>query len=181
MHETRKFIWPPLLVIMAFVFSYLLKFLRWWASNIIDFWSDITLTTRIDMTKRLPYTAELGMGTSFFYARKYQKIFSKGFSKHLGHFCLKQESLHVQLNSIWPSFCHISSFSQCNDLWKTVRFKISHSKKFRKYKKQRPYPAKGGIYGLSDFMHKTLLKSLLKVKKAVFWTFGEDRPSKSYK
>ena len=179
MHKIRKFICLPLLD-MAFVFlfpklfamrnleSYVFQRSLHWENE--EIWQN-------EGHILLSWTCKLSC-----FRQKCPKMFTEAFTKNFLIFsCLKEETSHSQLSSIWPSFCHIYSCCQCNVISKIYNIRSSSPQKLQHIWKNKGHIQQRRAYELSGFMHKTLLKPLPKVKKVTFWTFCEVGPSKSDK
>ena len=130
MHTTRKLICPPSLD-SALVFSHLLHFLLWSASNISRFSNVIASKARLDMTNKrhiqLRDTYELSSFTKENVSKCLLQASLRG--AFLTISWPKEESSHDPLNWICPSFCHISSCFRFNDLWKTRNIRSESQQK----------------------------------------------------
>ena len=131
MHKIRKFICLPLLD-MAFVFL----FPKLFAMRNLESYGFSKAGHYIGKTKRydkneghilLSWTCKLSC-----FRQKCPKMLTEAFTKDFLIFsCLKEETSHSQLSSIWPSFCHIYSCCQCNVISKIYNIRSSSPQKLQ--------------------------------------------------
>ena len=162
-------------------FLYFLNFLLWETLNLTVFQRSLHWENEEIWQNEghilLSWTCKLSC-----FRQKCPKMLTEAFTKDFLIFsCLKEETSHSQLSSIWPSFCHIYSCCQCNVISKICNIRRSSPQKLQHIWKNKGHIQQRRAYELSGFMHKTLLKPLPKVKNVTFWAFCEVGPSKSDK